>query len=96
MMLVVLLTATWDTFKNYLDIFFQTLYNKSRGDSMDKIFDAFINNGAAIGLLLYFVFRDYKHDEKMLLSINTLQLTVQAMKDSVDELIRYKGGEKYE
>ena len=55
---------------------------------MDKILDAFVNNGAAIGLLLYFVFRDYKHDEKMLLSINTLQLTVQAMKDSVDELIR--------
>lgn len=63
---------------------------------MDKIFEVFINNGAAIGLLLYFVFRDYKHDEKMLLSINTLQLTVQAMKDSVDELIRCKGGEKNE
>lgn len=68
---------------------------------MDKILDAFVNNGAAIGLLLYFVFRDYKHDEKMLLSINTLQLTVQAMKDSVDELIRVsrsklKEGEKNE
>lgn len=68
---------------------------------MDKILDAFVNNGAAIGLLLYFVFRDYKHDEKMLLSINTLQLTVQAMKDSVDELIRVsrsklKEGEEHE
>lgn len=68
---------------------------------MDKILDAFVNNGAAIGLLLYFVFRDYKHDEKMLVSINTLQLTVQAMKDSVDELIRVsrsklKEGEEHE
>lgn len=68
---------------------------------MDRILDAFVNNGAAIGLLLYFVFRDYKHDEKMLLSINTLQLTVQAMKDSVDELIRVsrsklKEGEEHE
>lgn len=75
-------------FVNVLDFFMNFDIIMSRGDSMDKILDAFVNNGAAIGLLLYFVFRDYKHDEKMLLSINTLQLTVQAMKDSVDELIR--------
>lgn len=75
-------------FVKQLDFFLNFDIIMSRGDSMDKILDAFVNNGAAIGLLLYFVFRDYKHDEKMLLSINTLQLTVQAMKDSVDELIR--------
>lgn len=75
-------------FVNALDFFLNFDILITRGDSMDKILDAFVNNGAAIGLLLYFVFRDYKHDEKMLLSINTLQLTVQAMKDSVDELIR--------
>lgn len=88
-------------FVNVLDFFLNFDIIMSRGDSMDKILDAFVNNGAAIGLLLYFVFRDYKHDEKMLLSINTLQLTVQAMKDSVDELIRVsrsklKGGEENE
>ena len=88
-------------FVNVLDFFLNYDILMSRGDSMDKILDAFVNNGAAIGLLLYFVFRDYKHDEKMLLSINTLQLTVQAMKDSVDELIRVsrsklKEGEEHE
>ena len=88
-------------FVNVLDFFMNYDILMSRGDSMDKILDAFVNNGAAIGLLLYFVFRDYKHDEKMLLSINTLQLTVQAMKDSVDELIRVsrsklKEGEEHE
>lgn len=88
-------------FVNVLDFFLNFDILILRGDSMDKILDAFVNNGAAIGLLLYFVFRDYKHDEKMLLSINTLQLTVQAMKDSVDELIRVsrsklKEGEEHE
>lgn len=50
---------------------------------MKDIIDAIINNGAAVGLLAYFVFRDYKYINNLTVSINTLQLTLDELRKDI-------------
>ena len=50
---------------------------------LKDIVDAIINNGAAVGLLIYFVFRDYKYINQLTLSINTLQLTLNELREDI-------------
>lgn len=52
---------------------------------MKDIIDAIINNGAAVGLLAYFVFRDYKYINNLTVSINTLQLTLDELRKDILE-----------
>lgn len=52
---------------------------------MKDIIDAIINNGAAVGLLAYFVFRDYKYINNLTISINTLQLTLDELRKDICE-----------
>lgn len=52
---------------------------------MKDIIDAIINNGAAVGLLAYFVFRDYKYINNLTVSINTLQLTLDELRKDICE-----------
>ena len=52
---------------------------------MKDIIDAIINNGAAVGLLAYFVFRDYKYINNLTISINTLQLTLDEVRKDILE-----------
>lgn len=52
---------------------------------MKDIIDAIINNGAAVGLLAYFVFRDYKYINNLTVSINTLQLTLDELRKEICE-----------
>ena len=60
------------------------LYNVNKeGDTMKDIIDAIINNGAAVGLLAYFVFRDYKYINNLTVSINTLQLTLDELRKDI-------------
>ena len=52
---------------------------------MKDINEAIINNGAAVGLLAYFVFRDYKYINNLTISINTLQLTLDEVRKDILE-----------
>lgn len=54
-------------------------------DTMQDIINAIINNGAAVGLLIYFVFRDYKYINNLTLAVNTLQLSVNELRKDIDE-----------
>lgn len=51
---------------------------------MEQIINAIINNGAAVGLLIYFVFRDYKYISNLTVAVNTLQLTVDELRKDIE------------
>lgn len=51
---------------------------------MKEIIDAIINNGAAVGLLIYFVFRDYKYISDLTVAVNTLQITVNELRNDIE------------
>lgn len=47
----------------------------------ESIFNLFVNNGLAIGITAYFLFRDYKFNEQMI-------TTLTALKEAVEDLQR--------
>ena len=51
---------------------------------MQDIINAIINNGAAVGLLIYFVFRDYKYINNLTTAVTTLQLTVDELRKDIE------------
>lgn len=53
---------------------------------MQDIINAIINNGAAVGLLIYFVFRDYKYINNLTTAVTTLQLTVNELRSDIETL----------
>lgn len=46
---------------------------------MSEIFSAIINNGVAIGMLCYFIYRDNKY-------LSSLDVSIQKLQDSIDNL----------
>ena len=55
-------------------------------DTMQDIINAIINNGAAVGLLIYFVFRDYKYINNLSAAVTTLQITVNELRSDIETL----------
>ena len=53
---------------------------------MEDIINAIINNGAAVGLLIYFVFRDYRYINNLTTAVTTLQLTVNELRSDIETL----------
>lgn len=53
---------------------------------MQDIINAIINNGAAVGLLIYFVFRDYKYINNLTTAVTTLQLTVDELRKDIETI----------
>lgn len=53
---------------------------------MQDIINVIINNGAAVGLLIYFVFRDYKYINNLTTAITTLQLTVNELRSDIETI----------
>lgn len=51
---------------------------------VNEIINAIINNGAAVGLLIYFVFRDYKYISDLTIAVNTLQITVNELRNDIE------------
>ena len=47
----------------------------------ETVFNLFVNNGLAIGITAYFLFRDYKFNEQMI-------TTLTALKEAVEDLQR--------
>lgn len=57
---------------------------------MNEIINAIINNGAAVGLLIYFVFRDYKYISDLTIAVNTLQITVNELRNDIEMIRKVK------
>ena len=52
-------------------------------DLIQLIIPAIINNGTAVALLAYFVFRDYKYNTQLTVALNTLQLTINELREDI-------------
>lgn len=50
---------------------------------VELIIPAIINNGTAVALLAYFVFRDYKYNTQLTVALNTLQLTINELREDI-------------
>lgn len=57
-----------------------------RGVHMDleNIVQLFINNGTAIGVLIYFIFRDYKFNTQLSTTLAVLLTTVNSIKELLE------------
>lgn len=50
---------------------------------MNEIVDIFVNNGIAVAVIVYFMYRDFKFQENLQKTLQTLVDTVDALKDAV-------------
>ena len=53
------------------------------GDSMNDIVDLIVNNGIAVVVVAYFLFRDYKFNNELIKTLTTIQNTLTAVADDV-------------
>lgn len=51
---------------------------------IENIVQLFINNGTAIGVLIYFIFRDYKFNTQLSTTLAVLLTTVNSIKDLLE------------
>ena len=51
---------------------------------IENIVQLLINNGTAIGVLIYFIFRDYKFNTQLSTTLAVLLTTVNAIKDFLE------------
>ena len=63
---------------------------QGRWFEVNEIINAIINNGAAVGLLIYFVFRDYKYISDLTIAVNTLQITVNELRNDIEMIRKVK------
>lgn len=51
---------------------------------MEEIFNIIINNGVAIGVLVYFIYRDNKYINYLMTSIEELKNNIQEIRKNTD------------
>lgn len=62
---------------------------------MEQIVELFVNNGVAVAVVIYFLARDWKFNDELHKTLQTLIDTVDALKDLVDAgIIHSKEKEK--
>lgn len=50
---------------------------------MNDIVDLIVNNGIAVVVVAYFLFRDYKFNDELIKTLTTIQNTLTAVADDV-------------
>lgn len=48
---------------------------------MSDLINVIINNGVAVGIVVYFIYKDYKWNSELLKTLTTIQVTLQEMSD---------------
>lgn len=61
---------------------------------IESIISAIINNGVAVGLLSYFVYRDNKFMSSLDVTLKTLQTSVDSVRDLLEKQKEKKRGEE--
>lgn len=46
---------------------------------MSDLINVIINNGVAVGIVVYFIYKDYKWNNELLKTLTTIQVTLQEM-----------------
>lgn len=52
---------------------------------MDKLVNLLVNNGVAVCVVAYFIFRDYKWNNELLKTLTTIQVTLQEITNKIKE-----------
>lgn len=52
---------------------------------MDEMVDLLINNGTAVALLIYFIYKDNKFTENITKALTSIEESLQIIKDSVNK-----------
>lgn len=50
---------------------------------MNDIIDIIVNNGVAVAVIIYFMIRDFKFQDTLTTTLQTLVDTVQALEDTI-------------
>lgn len=61
---------------------------------MNDLVNLFVNNGTAVVVLAYFLYRDYKFMNTLQITLTTLVKTVDALKENVENFSQLKKEEK--
>lgn len=72
----------------YIDRVPVLLYNgyKRREVSMNEIVNIIVNNGVAVGIIAYFIYRDNKFMNSLTTTLTTLQTSVNSMKELLERI----------
>lgn len=54
---------------------------------MEEMVNLFVNNGTAIAVIIYFIYRDYKFMSSLQTALATLDKTVKGFEDSLNRLV---------
>jgi hypothetical protein len=49
---------------------------------MNDLINIIINNGVAVGVVVYFIYKDYKWNNELLKTLTTIQVTLQEINDT--------------
>lgn len=52
---------------------------------MNEIVNLLVNNGVAVCVVAYFIFRDYKWNNELLKTLTTIQVTLQEITNKIKE-----------
>lgn len=66
-----------------LKAYLKQAYICKGGDIMNDIVDLIVNNGIAVVVVAYFLFRDYKFNDELIKTLTTIQNTLTAVADDV-------------
>lgn len=59
---------------------------------MSDLINIIINNGVAVGIVVYFIYKDYKWNNELLKTLTTIQVTLQEMSE---EYVHSKHNKSY-
>lgn len=51
---------------------------------MNEIINMFVNNGVAVAVVAYYLYRDYKYNERIILLLNDIKTIVQRLNDELE------------
>lgn len=51
---------------------------------MDEIVDLLVNNGTAVALLIYFIYKDNKFSENITKALTSIEESLKIIKESID------------
>lgn len=51
---------------------------------LNEFVNLVVNNGVAVGVVIYFLWRDYRYNEQMILILNDIKNIVQLIKERED------------
>lgn len=54
---------------------------------MEDIVNLFVNNGTAIAVIIYFIYRDYKFMQSLQTTLATLDKAVKGLEDALRNLV---------